>query len=353
MLSLCNPLPELKMDSGPSNHDYTEGASAVDISEAVHNSRRSRRDSQYSLPYDDQQGTMFDGPGNSIVPSSVSRMSIDRPRSRRRSEDSQATRPVATHRRSSDMSSSWSQMPDDSALEEEDIGERVPLRRGRRSPSPRRTGMFGGIAHLFGRDTGGDTASSHRRTSIHSRTSSTRLWGRRSDVGSEAASDVSSEGDDRWGYSSGEEDELSDGEDIARDKSSVASERVFGSYPPSPVPSASSLPLLSADQFFGNEARVDVDFEPLDPPPLGPPSRQTIHLADEDVTLRLVGYEVSGWHSWAWRLAYVFSFGMLGLLGHWFPRLWLHWVAREKAFKELSRGYIVIEVRHAVRLRNR
>ena len=41
------------------------------------------------------------------------------------------------------------------------------------------------------------------------------------------------------------------------------------------------------------------------------------------------------WHAW--------------LIGHWFPRLWLHWVAREKAFKELSRGYIVIEVRHAVR----
>jgi len=340
------------MDFGSSSHDYTEGASAVDVSEAVYNFRHSRRDSQYSLPYDDQQGTMFDGPGHSVVPSSVSRMSIDRPRTRRRSEDSQATRPFAIHRRSSDMSSSWSQAPDDSALEE-DIGERVPLRRGRRSPSPRRTGMFGGIAHLFGRDTGGDTASSHRRTSIHSRTSSTRLWGRRSDVGSEAASDVSSEGDDRWGYSSGEEDEPSDGEDIARDKSSVTSERVFGSYPPSPVPSASSLPLLSADQFFGNEARIDVDFEPLDPPPLGPPSRQTIHLEDEDVTLRLVGYEVSRWHSWAWRLVCVFSFGMLGLLGHWFPRLWLHWVTREKAFKDLSRGFIVIEVRHAVSSRSR
>jgi len=35
---------------------------------------------------------------------------------------------------------------------------------------------------------------------------------------------------------------------------------------------------------------------------------------------------------------------MLGMLGHWFPRLWLHWVAQEKAFKELSSGFIVIEV---------
>ena len=332
------------MDPGPSNYDYTEGASAVHISEAVFNSRHTRRDSQHSLPYDHQQGTMFDGPGHSVVPSSVSRMSIDRPRNRRRSEDSQATRPFAPHRRSSDMVSSWSQMPDDSALEE-DISERVPLRRGRRSPSPRRTSVFSGIAHLFGRDTGRDDASSYRRTSIsqHSRTSS-RLWGRRSDAGSEVGSEVSAEGDDRWGYSSGEEDEPSDVEDIARDKSPVTSERTFSSYPPSPTPST-SLPLLAGDQFFGNETRIDIDFEPLDPPPPGAPSRQTFYLEDEDVTLRFIGYEVLRWHSWAWRLGCILSLGVLGLLGHWFPRLWLHWVTREKAFKELFSGFIVIEVR--------
>ena len=336
--------------AGPSNYDYTEGASAIDIKEALSNSRLSRRDSQYSLPYDDQQGTMFDGPGHSIVPSSVSRMSIDRPRTRRRSEDSHATRPSVPHRRSSDVTSTWSQMPDDSALDEEDIGETVPLRRGRRSsPSPRRSGVFGGIAYLFGRDAGVET-SSHRRTSIHSRTSSSRLWGRRSDAGSEVGSEVSGEGDDRWGYSSGEEDEPSDVEDIARDKSPVASERTFSSYPPSPTPSA-SLPLLSGDQFFVNETRIDIDFEPLDPPPPGAPSRQTIYLADEDVTLRFVGYEVLRWNSWAWRLACVLSLGILGLLGHWFPRLWLHWVTRERAFKELSDGFIVIEVRFSVTLR--
>ena len=338
------------MDPGPSNYDYTEGASAIDISEAVSNSRRSRRDSQFSLPYEDQQGTMFDGPGHSVVPSSISRMSIDRPRSRRRSEDSQTTR-APDMRRNSDMTYSSSQVQDDSALEDEDdtSGERVPLRRGRRSPSPRRSGVFGGIAHLFGRDTGGDASSAHRRTSFsqHSRTSSARLWGRRSDAGSEAGSEMASEGDDRWGYSSGEEDEPSDTEDIVYTKSPVMSERAFSSYPPSPAPSA-SLPLLSGDQLFGNETRIDMDFEPLDPPPPGAPSRQTIHLADEDITLRFVGYEVLRWHSWAWRLACVLSFGMLALLGHWFPRLWLRWVARERAFKELSRGFIVIEVRYIV-----
>ncbi|KAI0305581.1 P-type ATPase [Multifurca ochricompacta] len=332
------------MDPGTSNYDYTEGASAIEISEAWSNSHHSRRDSQHSLAYHDQQGTMFDGPGHSVVPTSISRMSIDRPRSRRRSEDSQASRPPASRRRSSDMTNSSSQIPDDSALEEDIVGEQVPLRRGRRSPSPRKTGMFGGIVNLFGRDTGGDASSSRRRTSIsqHSRTSSARLWGRHSEAGSQAGSDMESEGDDRWGYSSGEEDEPSDAGDTAHDKSPVLSERAFSSYPPSPTPST-SLPLLSGDQLFGNETRLDIDLEPLDPPPPGPPSRQTIYLADEDVTLRFVGYDVLRCHSWAWRLACVFSLGMVGLLGHWFPRIWLRCVAREKAFKELTSGFIVIE----------
>ena len=228
-------------------------------------------------------------------------------------------------------------------MEDDMSGERFSLRRGRRSPSPRRSGVFGGIAHLFGRDTGGDASSSRRRTAVsqHSRTSSL-LWGRRSEEGSQTGSFVESDGDDRWGYSSGEEDEPSDAEDVA--KSPVVIERAFNSYPPSPVPSV-SLPLLSGDQLFGNETRIDIDLESLDPPPPGAPSRQTIYLVDEDVTLRFVGYEILTLRSLAWRLACVLSLGTLGLLGHWFPRLWLRWVAREKAFKELFSGFIVIEVR--------
>ncbi|KAI0268689.1 P-type ATPase [Gloeopeniophorella convolvens] len=331
------------MEPGPSSHDYTEGASAIDISEAVSNSRRFRRDSQYSLAYDDREGAMFDGPGHSVNPSSVSRMVHNRSRSRRRSEDSHASRPPA-HRMSSDMSYA-SEVLDDSAPEEEDItGERVPLRRGRRSPSPRRTGVFGGIAHLFGRDAGAEPPPSRRRSSFsqHSQASSSRRRGRRSEAGSEADSDAEGEGDERWGYSSGEEDEPSDAEDVAYDRSPAVSERAFGSYPPSPAQSA-SLPMLSGDQFFGEEARIDIDLEPLDPPPPGAPSRQTMYLAEEDVTLRFVGYEVLRWHSLVWRMACILSFGALGLLGHWFPKLWLRWVTHEKAFKELSNGFVVVE----------
>src|SRR5437764_791999 len=57
-------------------HDYTEGASAMDIDDIVARNRRTRRDSQYSSLYgDDGEGAMFDGPGHTVNPSSVSRMS--------------------------------------------------------------------------------------------------------------------------------------------------------------------------------------------------------------------------------------------------------------------------------------
>lgn len=37
------------------------------------------------------------------------------------------------------------------------------------------------------------------------------------------------------------------------------------------------------------------------------------------------------------------SFGILALLGHWFPRLWLRWVSHEKAFIDSHNGFIVVE----------
>ncbi|KAI0063606.1 P-type ATPase [Artomyces pyxidatus] len=335
-------------DSGPSNYDYTEGASAIDISAAVSNSRRSRRDSQYSLAYDDVEGSMFDGPGHISIPSSVSRMSLHRSlsRSRRQSEDSQLPRNPGQRRRRGSAGSSASRLEDEIAVEEEDItGERMSVRRGRKSPSPHRSGMFGNLAHLFSREGGGEPSHPRRRPSLSQRStaSSSRHWGRRSAAGSEAGDSVDSDDeDDRWGYSSGEEDEASDEEDVVFSASPRDNDMEYGSYPPSPTHS-SSLPLLSNDQFFGDEVRIDIDLEPMDPPPPGAPSRQTIHLSDEDVTVRFVGYEVLRWRRLAWQAACVLSAGMLGLLGHWFPRVWLRWVAKEKAFKELKEGFVVVE----------
>lgn len=336
--------------AGPSNHDYTEGASAIDISNAVSNSRRGRRDSQYSFAYDDAAGSMFSGPGHSVIPSSVSRMTHTRSLSRHRSEDSHASHGRGTRRRGSSHSRADSMgATSGEDEEEEDItGERPLMRRGRKSPSPHRSGVFENIAHLFGRDKSTAAEREHsRRPSFSQRStaSSRRRWRTRSDAGSVAVdSDEEEDGDDRWGYSSGEEDEAeaSGDEDVARSPSPAAS-MDYGSNPPSPTHSA-HLPLLSADQFFGDEARIEIDLEPLDPPPPGPPSRQIIYITEEDTSIRFVGYETMFFRKWVWRALCILSFGVLGLLGHWFPKLWLRWVAKEKAFRDLKEGFVVVEV---------
>ncbi|EJD02982.1 Ca-transporting ATPase [Fomitiporia mediterranea MF3/22] len=88
---------------------------------------------------------------------------------------------------------------------------------------------------------------------------------------------------------------------------------------------------------------MDVVFEPSEPPPPGPPSRQRIFMQDEDITVLFIGYETILWRKWVWRIGCILTFGLLGLLGHWFPRFWLRWVARERAFKDSQNGFIVVE----------
>lgn len=168
---------------------------------------------------------------------------------------------------------------------------------------------------------------------------------RTSSRGSEYAVDTADEDEERWGYSSGEEDTESEaGDNLARHASDNESayRSVEESYPPSP---SLALHIMSGDPIFGDEARIDMgELDLLEPPPPGPPSRQTIYIADEDVHIRFVGYETVAVHQFLWRCCCVLSFGILGLLGHWFPRLWLRWVAQEKAFKHMSHGFMVIEV---------
>jgi len=72
-----------------------------------------------------------------------------------------------------------------------------------------------------------------------------------------------------------------------------------------------------------------------------------MYIADEDMTVRFMGFEVVPWRRWAWRFACGLSIGMLALLGHWFPRTWLRWVTKERAFRELDEGFVVVEVRSA------
>ncbi|KZT04578.1 Ca-transporting ATPase [Laetiporus sulphureus 93-53] len=357
------------------SYDYTEGASAIDIQEAIASNSRGRRDSRYG---EEGEGAMFDGPSHSVNPSSVSRMSLGERRrrssdawsrgsgTRRHSEAGSSEGMRSPHRRHSRDSKVYGSAENgerqhDGVVsdEEEEESHGLPTRSRRgRSPSGSpvlRHSMFDNIAHMFGRgytETGSPPRS--RRPSTASRISRTSLFHRSSSRRSVASSDyaVESEGEghDRWGYSSGEEDEESVASlDVARgDASETSSINVldYGSYPPSPsmVP---TLPLLAGDAIFGGEARIDMgEFEPTSPPPPGPPSRQTIYLDDEDAHIRMIGYEIIPWRQSLWRLSCVVTCGVLALLGHWFPRLWLSSVAHEKAFIEISSGFVVVETAH-------
>ncbi|KAJ6594005.1 Ca-transporting ATPase [Mycena capillaripes] len=350
--------------AGPSTadplYDYTEGASAIDIDAVVANNRRSRRDSQYSALYaEDGDGSMFSGPGHSANPSSVSRMAHVGPlrrstgswsRTRRRSQDSTGSLRRGLSRRSSQDSQGSRQSSD---IEQNSDNDELssPETRLTRASTPPRSGVFDNIASLFARTPQATDPPTRRRLSLSQRSSGSvgrySRRSRRSDAGSEHAVDLSDDdSQERWGYSSGEEDS-SDESDSGRSivtNMSVPASMEYDSEPPSPKASA-GLPLLASDQIFGGEARIDMDisFALLDAPPPGPPSRQTIYIPDEDNTIRFVGYETIWWRHWLWRFCCFATLGALGLLGHWFPQLWLRWVAREKAFQDAVDGFVVVE----------
>lgn len=298
---------------------------------------------------------MFDGPGHSAIPSSVSRMSYnDRgvsgrmssgDRRRRGSQDS--SRISLTRRQSGDSAVLTDEEGGHSGDDDEGDAVSVGTGRGRRqrrsSPPPPRATVFGNLANLFGRNSAEE--SSRRRPSLSQRSStSSRRWGRHSDAGSDYAIETDDEGQERWGYSSGEEDYSDDESQLINGDDYSQSGIGYDSYPG--TPNSASLPLLSNDPIFGDEARIDIDLplDDLDPPPPGPPSRQTIYVPDEDSTFRFVGYETIIWRQYLWRFGCILTFGILGLFGHWFPNFWLKWVAVEKAFVHAKHGFVVVEV---------
>ncbi|KAF8893975.1 hypothetical protein BD779DRAFT_1504591 [Infundibulicybe gibba] len=370
MASTTGRKPGMSSNSATPGYDYTEGASAIEIGSALVNDRRSRRDSQYSTFYGESgEGAMFSGPGHSVNPSSVSRMSHIEAgrrssedwtsRSRRKSRDSGVSgrRPIS--RRSSKDSQVSRQSvegdrSDGDGDEEEHLlgaGRHSSSNRGRRrkSPSPSRGGVFGGLAQLFSRT--GEPSAPQRRPSISQSLATSRhsRRSRNSDVGSDYAlgTDVDDDAEERWGYSSGEEDsdDPSIHSSVMNDNISVTASMQYDSDPPSPNSVSRGLPLLSSDPIFGGEVRIDMEmpFASLDPPPPGLPSRQTIYIADEDSTIRFVGYETIPWRLFVWRLGCCITLGLLALIGHWIPRFWLRWVAHEKAFKDSRDGFVVVE----------
>lgn len=217
--------------AGPSTnspYDYTEGASAIDINEAMSNRKLSRRDSQYSSYFDAEgEGAVFSGPGHTVNPSSVSRMSnleLGRrssdnwSRTRRQSHDS-SSRHRLNRRSSGDSRISWQsadrsedQEDEDAFLRSDDEGSELGQDRKprKRVSSPQRQSVFENFTNLFSRSTTAEE-SGNRRLSISQRSSaSLHSRGSRRSRRTNGASEhvlVTDEGEERWGYSSSEEEE--------------------------------------------------------------------------------------------------------------------------------------------------
>ena len=293
---------------------------------------------------------MFDGPGHAVNPSSVSRMSY-KDSSRRSTERSAANRrksidSVRSHARgrAGRRASMDSRQHSFDNEREHLLGSQTVFgkaRERRRSPSPinsPKPTVFENIAHLFGRTGSTNDLPSHHRSPSVTSTAGRSVSSLRSDAASEHALETDNED---WGYTSGEED-LSDPE-LPNDDNSMVPSMEYDSRPPSPN---ASFPLLTHDPVFGGDARIDMgtSFDDLDPPPPGPPSRQAIYIVDENTTLRIVGYECLRSRQHLWHAGCIFTFGILALIGHWFPRLWLRYIAKEKAFIDTENGFVVVDV---------
>jgi cation-transporting ATPase 13A2 len=344
--------------------DYTDGASAQDIQNVIRETPRGRGDLQVASSYqprrsmssfrdqDEATGSIFDGPGSVTIPSSVTGLRRSRTRSflsrsRRGSHtfesssqisDRDMSRPMLSRRGTS--TSVNAEAVDSDQETSSPISER---RRGRQRRSTeendnlispgeegaRRTSMFGNLVSFFGR------RESPSRLSHTSRS-------RRGSI-DYAQSPTEEEGEDRWGYHSSEEDASDDETTSLPGSLYPASSRGSNSRPVSPV---AAFPGLGRDPIFG-DTRIDMtDVSTVKSLPIttGPPSHQDIYLEDEDLKIRVIGYTLVRWRKLLWDISTLFSLGLLGLLGLWFPEFWLRCTAKRRPFSQSETNLVVIEV---------
>ncbi|WVR06383.1 hypothetical protein IAU60_003414 [Kwoniella sp. DSM 27419] len=143
------------------------------------------------------------------------------------------------------------------------------------------------------------------------------------------------------------------------DDDSYASEREDGeegytssladdtSLPPQSRPTSPNMPLVpsATDGIFGEPGSRPFDStEPKDFVSLAVPSRQTVVLPDEDLSIRFTCYRTDPFRNALWWLGCIITFGGLGLLGRWLPRIWVKFLGKETAFDEAKEGsWLVVE----------
>ena len=152
--------------------------------------------------------------------------------------------------------------------------------------------------------------------------------------------------EESWGYGDEDDDYSDEPDDEEGYNSSIADDT---SLPPQSRPPSPHIPLIpnSTDAVFGGEPSRGPDDEPKDFASDAVPSRQTILLPDEDLSIRFTGYRTDPFRNTLWWAGCICTFGGLGLLGRWVPSTWVNFCGKETAFDEATEGsWLVVEVRH-------
>lgn len=236
------------------------------------------------------------------------------------------------------------QEDEDHISDEEEEFERQAV-----SPQKPSTTALGRIASFIGltrHDAEDEEAAMGHPGDEHRRRSSSRSRSRRasSESRSYARSPSPSPSEQGWGY---EDDDYMDsyGEGDEGYSSSLADDT---SLPPQSRPTSPSIPLVpsATDGIFGepNARPIDQD-EPRDFVSVAVPSRQTIVLPDEDLSIRFTCYRTDPSRNVLWWLGCILTLGALGLLGRWMPTIWVKFLGRETSFEEAKEGsWLVVEV---------
>ena len=165
---------------------------------------------------------------------------------------------------------------------------------------------------------------------------------RRGSFDSQRSYRSASEDSSGWGLSD-EDDDYSDRPEGEEGYTSSLADDT--SLPPQSRPGSPNLPLvpLPGDGIFGDPAR-GIEEEPKDFSSVAVPSRQTILLPDEDLSIRFTCYSTDAFRQFVWLVGCVLSLGILGLIGRWIPRTWVRFCGRETAFEEAKDGaWLVVE----------
>jgi cation-transporting ATPase 13A2 len=212
------------------------------------------------------------------------------------------------------------------------------------STSPARPSTaLGKLASYIGfarSEAGDEEAALPRRSSSRSMSRS-----RRGSFDSERRSRSPSPSSSGWGLSDEDDEEYSDRPEGEEGYTSSLADDT--SLPPQSRPGSPTLPLVPnpGDGIFGEPSTRHEFAEPKDFASVTVPSRQTILLPDEDLSIRFTCYRTDPLRNVLWWAGCILTLGALGLLGRWIPSIWVRFCGKETPFDDAKDGaWLVVEV---------